>query len=76
MSENRIAELPNGEKVEQEPTGEQAALKVLEDARRQRIDLCGKEVAAVLERYNCTIDVAMIIKAGSITPQISIISRT
>ena len=51
------------------------ARDVLLKAQKDNASSCMREVQSVLDRYNCTMDVSMILKAGSIIPNLQIISK-
>ena len=57
-------------------TVEKTDLKaLLEQERQARIRDCSKEIERILNEYNCTFDVTMIISARGIIPQIQIVSK-
>ena len=73
MSEKRIKETRRFEN-NGEITANQAR-DVLLKAQKDNAENCRREVQTILDRYNCMMDVAMILKAGSIIPNVSIISK-
>lgn len=53
----------------------EAALALLVKERQVSIKACQAEIEATLEKYNCKIDVTVVLKSNSITPSIQIISK-
>jgi hypothetical protein len=53
---------------------EEEAAKILMEERNNRIAKCSAEMEAVLNKYKCRIDVAMVLRANSIMPQVQIVS--
>ena len=57
-------------------TIEKPDLKALVEQERQaRIRDCSKEIERILNEYNCTFDVTMIVSARGNIPQIQIVSK-
>ena len=64
--------MSNGKQVEEtkvEETVEQKAEKA------KRVEGCQKQIQEVLVKNNCKFDVAVILKAGQVIPQINIIAN-
>ncbi len=53
-------------------TAEEATV-VLNHNRQVRADACRQEIAEVLQRHRCRLDVCVILRDGSVTPQVSVI---
>lgn len=51
------------------------AKELLAREQQKRINACNKELQEVLTKYNCTLDVSMIIKPGNITPMVNVIAQ-
>ena len=51
------------------------ARAILEAEAQTRIAECQAEIQNVLDKYRCTIDVMVILKAGQVIPQVQIVSR-
>ena len=63
---------PKVKEETREPTQEELAQK--EDEKRQaRVAACSEEVATALQKYGCTLDAAMILRAGQVVPNIQIV---
>lgn len=60
--------------AQSEISTEQAAA-TLEANRQTRIQQCSQEIEAALAKHNCEIDVAMLVRAGSVTPQVQVIAK-
>ena len=48
---------------------------ILETEAQTRIEACRAKVQKVLDEYQCTIDVMVILKAGEVIPRVQIVSR-
>lgn len=53
----------------------QAAVALLEKERAERIARCEQAIREALERENCLLDVQVILRAGQIIPQVTIVTR-
>ena len=54
------------------------AKAAIEAERKHRTEACGKELQAVLDKYRCALDVAMLIRGpgpDGIIPQVSIVAK-
>ena len=51
------------------------ARAILEAEAKNRAEACQAEVQAILDKYQCTLDVIVILKAGQFIPQIKIVSK-
>lgn len=52
-----------------------AARAILETEAQSRVAECQAEIQKVLDKYQCVIDVAVILKAGQVIPQVQIVSK-
>ena len=44
-----------------------------EEEKQIRVQTCGREIGEVLRKYNCDLDVSMVLRAGSIMPNVRIV---
>jgi len=44
-----------------------------ESLRQERVTACNKEIAAILQKYGCTLDAAITLRAGQVIPGIQIV---
>lgn len=51
------------------------AAATLEANRQARIGSCTAEIQEALVKYNCELDVAMVIRAGSANPQVQVVAK-
>lgn len=51
------------------------ARAILETEAKERVAACQAEIQKVLDKYQCAIDVAIILKAGQVIPQVQIVAR-
>lgn len=51
------------------------AKAILQQEAQTRVEACQAEVQKVLDKYNCTLDVMVILKAGQVIPQVQIVSK-
>lgn len=51
------------------------ARAILESEAQKRVEACQAEVQKVLDKYQCVIDVAVILRAGQVIPQVQIVAR-
>ena len=51
------------------------ARAALEQERQQRVEECRQELAAVLAKHRCDLDVSMLIRQDRIVPQIAIVAK-
>lgn len=51
------------------------AEQILIKKRQEKIDECSKKVQGILDEYNCTVEVAMVIELNKVTPIVKIISK-
>lgn len=47
----------------------------LNSERKEREDLCGKDISEILEKYNCSLDVRVILSKTGVTPDIIIMAN-
>lgn len=59
----------------QNQISEEKAKEVLIKENKQRIEKCTKELQAVLEKYNCILDVSIQLKLNQVIPSIAIVSK-
>jgi hypothetical protein len=73
-----MEEIKNDEKVEsikEDKIDPQKAAEIVEQEKKARVDQCGQEVIMALRKYNCDFDISMILKSGSVIPNIQIIAK-
>ncbi len=64
-----VAEVEAQESVEEQaPTKEEE-----EKLRQERISACNKDVSAVLQKYGCSLDASVMLRAGQVIPNIQIV---
>jgi hypothetical protein len=51
------------------------AHRILKEEQQAQLDACQKEVEAVLERYNCTLDLSMVINHRGAAPILRYVMR-
>jgi hypothetical protein len=51
------------------------ARAILETEAKARVMECQAEVQKVLDKYQCVIDVAVLLKANQVIPQVQIVAR-
>ena len=51
-----------------------AAREVLLAERDERVEACRAELDALMKRHNCQLDVAVVLRANSVQPQIQIVA--
>lgn len=51
------------------------ARAILESEAQARVTECQAEIQKVLDKYQCTLDLMVILKAGQVIPQVQIVSR-
>jgi hypothetical protein len=44
-----------------------------EDLRQERITACNKEISTILQKYGCTLDATITLRAGQVIPGIQIV---
>ena len=49
------------------------AREVLAQEQQQRVDACRAELEQLLDRHRCRLDVAVVLRANSVTPQLQIV---
>lgn len=69
----RLAEVETLEEQKNGRPGIEEAQAILEEAQRKKMQACQAEVEAALKKYGCRIDVALVLRPGSITPVIQIV---
>jgi hypothetical protein len=57
------------EEVAAEATTEEEEAKL----RQERVTACNREITAVLQKYGCTLDAAITLRAGQVIPGIQIV---
>lgn len=57
------------------PISADEARAAIEAERRERVELCRGELAGVLAKHRCTLDVAMLIRPKAVVPQVSIVAQ-
>jgi hypothetical protein len=50
-----------------------AAKEVLQKEQQARVAECSKEISKVLQRYNCTLDISVLLTSTKTIPQLQII---
>jgi len=65
----------NVESTEKDEIDQQEAARIVEQEKKQRVNQCSQEIVMALKKYNCDFDVSMILRSGSITPNIQIIAK-
>ena len=73
-----MEEVKNDKKVESIKEAEidpQKAAEIVDQEKKQRVDQCGQEIVMVLKKYNCDFDISMILRQGSIMPNVQIIAK-
>ena len=58
-----------------EPISTEQATEALVREREIRVRTCAQEVNEVLNRYNCRIDVAIVLRENSVTPTANVVSK-
>lgn len=51
------------------------AKAILQQEAQQRVEACQAEIQTILDKYQCTIDVVVILRANQVIPQVQIISK-
>lgn len=51
------------------------ARAILESDTQKRVEACQAEVQKVLDKYQCALDVMVILKANQVIPQVQIVSK-
>ena len=51
------------------------AKSVLEKSKQERAQKCQEEIQKVLDKYNCFLDVSVLVKANSVIPSVAIVAR-
>jgi len=72
MAKKQVTE--DVEKVETASVSRAVAEKALEDDRKKRVETCKAELEKILEKTRCTIDVAVVLRKGTVEPQINILA--
>jgi len=73
-----MEEVKNDEKVEnvkEDKIDSQKAAEIVEKEKKERVAQCGQEVVMVLKKYNCDFDITMLLRQGSITPNIQVVAK-
>lgn len=73
-----MEEIKTDEKVEnikEDKIDPQKAAEIVDQEKKQRVDQCGQEIVMVLKKYNCDFDISMILRQGSIMPNVQIIAK-
>jgi len=74
-----MEEVENNEKAEsivkEDEVDPKKAAEIVEREKKDRVNKCGKEIITVLQKYNCDFDISMILKQGSIMPNVQIVSK-
>jgi hypothetical protein len=64
-----VAEVEPQEIVEEQaPTKEEE-----EKLRQERVAACSKEIGTILQRYECSLDASIMLRAGQVMPNIQIV---
>ena len=53
---------------EQTPTEED-----IEKLRQERVSVCNKEINTILQKYECSLDASVLLRAGQVIPNIQIV---
>jgi hypothetical protein len=89
IGENPTVELPKVEstatKTESHPQGQQPMVMMPDGTRRpatpdeismfQKTQECGREIQALLDKYNCDLDISMVIGQRGVVPQVQVVPR-
>jgi len=51
------------------------ATKIIQADREGRVKKCSEELRVVLEKYNCAIDISMLIRKEGIIPQVQLVPK-
>jgi len=74
-----MEEVENNKKTEstvkEDEVDPKKAAEIVEQEKKERINECGQEIMIVLKKYNCDFDVSMILRQGSVVPNIQIVSK-
>lgn len=74
-----MEEVKNNEKAEstvkEDKIDTQKATEIAEKERKERVDRCGQEIITALKKYNCDFDISMILRSGSVMPNIQIVAK-
>jgi len=73
-SNKKIDRSEEVEKVENTVDPQKAA-EIVEQEKKERVNQCGQEVVMILKKYNCDFDITMLLRQGSITPNIQIVAK-
>lgn len=71
--------MPNNPQLKNEETiteiTPEEATKVLNTKAQKDIQECSAEIAKILERYGCDLDVQVILRANTVIPQVQVIKK-
>lgn len=74
MDEQTLVDIPTSAIIPESPVlSGQKAREILQQEIQERIQRCGQEVANALQRYNCRLDVGMLITVNGFIPQVNIV---
>lgn len=51
------------------------ARAVLNQEQQARVDACRKEIETALEKHNCSLDIFVVLRRGSIEPNLQIVAK-
>ena len=63
------------ESIKEDEIDPRKAAEIVEKEKKERVDRCGQEVIMALKKYNCDFDISMILRQGSIMPNVQIIAK-
>ncbi len=64
-----VKEVEAQEVVEEQVTTEGAEEKI----RQERVSACNQEISVVLQKYGCSLDASVMLRAGQVIPNIQIV---
>lgn len=62
-------------RVRHAPRSADEARAIMEADVKERREKCQAEIGKVLDKYQCTIDVVVILKTNQVIPQVQIVAR-
>ncbi len=51
------------------------ARALLQKEREERVKACQAEIQAALDKYRCTLDVSVTLRAGQVIPQVQVVAN-
>jgi hypothetical protein len=77
-NDEKMEEVKNDKEVEsikEDKIDPQKVAEIVEEEKKTRVAQCGQEIVTALKKYNCDFDISMILKSGSVIPNIQIIAK-